>query len=119
MKKLILLLAVALACASAHNSHYDQQISVQLGQTVTFPNQFALTFTHVVSDSRCPVNVTCIQKGDAVVELTAQSNGQHEAVNLDFDHRPHVVVLGHAIELQSVAAANPYSITITVRSNAM
>jgi hypothetical protein len=118
MKKLILLLAIAVACAS-HTSNYDQQISLQLGQTATFPNQFALTFTHVVSDSRCPVNVTCIQKGDAVVEVTAQSNGEHQAVNLDFDHHPRVVVLGHSIELQSVAAANPYSITLTVRSNAM
>jgi hypothetical protein len=117
MKKLILLLAFA--CASAHTSHYDQQISLQLGQTATFANHFAVTFTHVVSDSRCPVNVTCIQKGDVVVELTGQSNGEHQAVNLDFDHHRQVVILGHAIELQSVAAANPYSITITVRADAM
>jgi hypothetical protein len=115
--KRMLFIALLAACVSS-TSHYDQPIALRAGETARFKD-FAITFTRVVSDSRCPLNVTCIQKGDVVVEVAAIANGQHEAVQLDFDHTPRVAVLGHTLELQSVAAATPYAITIIVRPNAM
>ena len=116
MKRLVLIALVA-ACASSL-SRYDQEVALRTGETARFKD-FAITFTRVVSDSRCPLNVTCIQKGDVVVEVAAVANGQHQEATLDFDHNPRVVVLGHTVELESVAAATPYAITIIVRPNAM
>jgi hypothetical protein len=116
MKRLLCIALVA-ACASS-TSPYNQEVTLRSGETARFKD-FAITFTRVVSDSRCPVTATCIQKGDVAVEIAAIANGQHQAVTLDFDHSQRVTVLGHTIELESVAAATPYAIAVIVRPNAM
>jgi len=39
------------------------------GRAVAIPDALTVTFDRVVSDSRCPTDVTCIAAGDAVVHL--------------------------------------------------
>jgi hypothetical protein len=46
---------------------------VALGETVAF-EQFTITFSNVVEDSRCPSDVTCVWAGQAKVLITIKSN---------------------------------------------
>jgi len=113
MIKRLALIAIVLAACTNATHQYGQPISLHTGETAHYPG-LAITFTRVVSDSRCPANVTCIQKGDVVVEIAGVASGQIQTATLDFDHTPKVAFLGHTVELQSVVSATPYSITIVV-----
>lgn len=47
-------------------------VTIAAGQTVAFSGgALRLTFVRVVEDSRCPVDVTCVWAGNAVVEIGA------------------------------------------------
>jgi len=112
MKRLGLVAILIAACAHAPHQ-FGQPVSLRTGETAHYPG-LAVTFARVVSDSRCPANVTCIQKGDVVIEIQGVASGQIQTVTLNFDHTPKAAFLGHTVELQSVVSANPYSITIVV-----
>ena len=45
-----------------------QGVTVRVGETVEV-NNLEITFSSVLEDSRCPVDVTCIWEGNAKVEL--------------------------------------------------
>jgi hypothetical protein len=50
-------------------------ITLAIGQTVTVPEtSLAVTFSSVVSDSRCPSDALCVQAGEAVVEIDATTS---------------------------------------------
>ena len=119
MKRLGALFLVA-GCALA--AQFGQPLTLHRGDSARFDDGLAVVFRRVVSDSRCPVNVVCIQKGDVVVELAVSRGGEAQTVTLDFDHTPRVSVYGHTIELREVkpapTAPQPatvdYAITILV-----
>ena len=60
-----------------------------------------LTFVRVESDSRCPIDVVCIQAGDAVIVVQVSANGldgQYELALVDpsrqsVTHRGYVIAL--------------------------
>jgi hypothetical protein len=62
------------ACQDKGPSSPDPAGEVVLapGESARFQG-LALTFDGVSGDSRCPIGVTCIWEGDAVVELTASA----------------------------------------------
>ena len=105
-----------LGCSTAAATHsLGEPVSLDAGTMAKFADEFRVTFTRVVSDSRCPANVVCIQAGEAVVELTCSNNGDSQSVRLSSDHRSNQSeVLGHAIELMSVGARHSDSITLRV-----
>ena len=45
-----------------------KEVTVRVGETVVV-NNVEITFTRVLEDSRCPVDVTCVWEGNAKVEL--------------------------------------------------
>lgn len=48
------------------------QITLRAGESVTVqPRNVVLQFAEVLSDSRCPVEVTCVWEGDAEVSVRA------------------------------------------------
>ncbi len=49
----------------------DQEFTLKIGQTGIFRSQnLSITFSKVISDSRCPSNVTCIWKGEIQIEVS-------------------------------------------------
>ncbi len=70
---LILLLA---ACASqqphAAGVAIGDRVTLRTGESATVqPRNVVLQFAEVVSDSRCPADVTCVWEGDAEVSVRA------------------------------------------------
>lgn len=71
---LVLLLS---ACAAQQAPHaagvaIGEQVTLRAGESVTVrPRNVVLQFAEVVSDSRCPVDVTCVWEGDAEVSVRA------------------------------------------------
>ena len=81
---LTLTVAVFEACALAAGAG-GQGPAQAIGQPFTLKeaqsvmvgaNAVRVTFERVVSDSRCPVDVQCIQAGDATIALQVQPTGQ-------------------------------------------
>jgi hypothetical protein len=60
------------ACAKGPTApRLDESFRLQPGETATVrPEGLQVTFESVASDSRCPVDVTCVWEGDAVVTVT-------------------------------------------------
>src|SRR5688572_13604353 len=68
------------ACASggsgpsAPTPAVNEEFTLAPGQTATVNDaRISLTFERVTDDSRCPVDVTCIWEGDAVVVLKVKT----------------------------------------------
>ena len=110
-----LALLFIVACASSRaTASFGEPVTLHAGQSAQFADGLTIAFNRVVSDSRCPVNVVCIQKGDVVVELAASLRGESQIVNLDFDHTPRATVYGHTVELRQVAPAPKAPLPATV-----
>jgi hypothetical protein len=55
----------------------SQSFTLRAGETVPVANTpLAITFDRVTEDSRCPVNVTCVWAGNAVVRLSIRHAGE-------------------------------------------
>lgn len=48
---------------------------IQVGETLQFDNNLAITFMEMVDDSRCPDNAKCRSEGDAEVMLRIKVGG--------------------------------------------
>lgn len=77
----------------------DEPIEVELTKTVSFCNApFSITFSKIISDSRCPENVVCIWQGLAEVEILVNLNGSEKSFNLStfpaFNNVPSEVIFG-------------------------
>ena len=54
----------------------DVPYRIDLGETVTIESEgLGLTFDEVLEDSRCPLDVTCIQAGQARIQIGASKDG--------------------------------------------
>lgn len=42
---------------------------LKVGEQITFPDGNWMSFVRLVSDSRCPIDATCITAGDAVISV--------------------------------------------------
>ena len=95
------LAALLLTACATTTAPLGQPATIAYGHRVTFDGDLTVEFTSVASDSRCPVNVVCIQKGDVVVELTASRGGETQRVRVSLDD-PRAQVFGHTVELRAV-----------------
>jgi hypothetical protein len=94
MRKLLSLavLSMALACRSAadgssptepSNEQVGAPFDLAAGHTASLDGgSLELKFERVAEDSRCPVDVQCIQAGDAVVVLAVTSRGTASTIEL-------------------------------------
>ncbi|HEX2188860.1 MAG TPA: hypothetical protein VHG51_08185 [Longimicrobiaceae bacterium] len=86
MKRALSLMAAALAAACAVATEpgtggVDADVQVRLGQQVTLDEgRLVVGFTEVPADSRCPVDVQCVQAGEATVALSVTAAGREPAV---------------------------------------
>jgi hypothetical protein len=54
----------------------NQEIVVAPGQTADVPNaSLRIRLEGVISDTRCPTDVTCIHAGDAVIQIFVSGHG--------------------------------------------
>ena len=58
-----------------------------IGESV-FVNGVLITLHEVISDSRCPIDVVCIQAGNVLMRVTLKSNTDREVVKLTSDGAP-------------------------------
>jgi len=55
--------------------HLDQSFDLRSGETASLSGgDLTVVFESVPTDSRCPVNVTCVWAGDATVQLRMRSD---------------------------------------------
>ncbi|MGZ4810424.1 MAG: hypothetical protein ACXVJO_13090 [Thermoanaerobaculia bacterium] len=120
----VILLLLFGACATPRTLQpFDEHVVLRLGGTAELPDGFGITFSRLVSDSRCPRNVACIQRGEAVVELTCSYEKQSKLIRLSTDEKANrAEVSGDGVELLRVEPfpivpsppASEYSVTIRV-----
>jgi hypothetical protein len=104
---MLLLALVAPSCSTANTTHtLGEPVSIALGHSANFDGGLRVTFTSIISDSRCPKGVTCIQAGEAVVALTCSSrNGPSETVRVSSARsKNQIEVPGYLIELLNVSS---------------
>jgi hypothetical protein len=81
---LLLFLFTATACTDnspAAPTPLDRSVVLAPGQSVELTSDLSLGFVAVLDDSRCPINASCVQAGDAVVRLAVTSRtarGDHD-----------------------------------------
>jgi len=82
MTGLVAFLALV-ACAELGQESLDESFTLRVGETARVENAgIEIQFEQVVSDSRCPRDVTCIRAGEAVVRLSVEAGGTQEPLQL-------------------------------------
>jgi len=62
-----------------------EEIELKIGETAKVSEiGLELTFWNVVEDSRCPIGVTCIWEGRAVIQLRSRAEGEESQFQLTF-----------------------------------
>lgn len=79
MRRVLLTFCLLSATACLGNSPsspapFDREIVLAQGQTAGLDGGLSVRFVEVIGDSRCPINATCIQGGDAIVRITVSGN---------------------------------------------
>jgi hypothetical protein len=71
-RKLIPLLAMLVGCSSIPTiSELPATVTIKFGHDVQITQpDVVIRFAEVVQDSRCPVDVTCVQQGSATLRFT-------------------------------------------------
>jgi hypothetical protein len=92
-------------------NHYQLDTPIEIGfsKTISFCDEsMSISFTKVISDSRCPENVVCIWQGLAEVEVLISVSGREEKFLLStyppFNNIPSEVVFGdYRFSLENVS----------------
>lgn len=131
MRRLLLASLLASACGTAPvqpgppTAKLDAEFELRLGQAVRVgPEALHVGFTAVVSDSRCPVDVQCIQAGEAVLGLGVGRPNEAVRVELRTPGRgSSAEVLGHRVSAVRLSplprstveiAPSDYALTLVV-----
>lgn len=73
----------ACGSATAPSEPVDRQVVVAAGQTTSVGEAgVSIRFEGVQGDSRCPIDASCIQGGDALVRLGVEAHGRRATVEL-------------------------------------
>ena len=75
MQKLLLYILVLTFGILTPTNQSSQVSKVNYGETVSIED-VSIVFEKVISDSRCPKNVTCVWAGEAKVLVTISKNGK-------------------------------------------
>ena len=73
---LLLLMSNCKTKSQTQNSD-SKSISIGINKKTTIPNsKISLEFKEIIEDSRCPVDVTCVWEGIAIVNIDATNGNQ-------------------------------------------
>ena len=114
MKRAVFVLALALAACMSSGRPLGKPATLYVGDMVRYAGGPTVAFRRIVTDSRCPPNVTCIQKGDITVEVLVRTGDQWQPLTLNFDRTPKGTVGDRTIELKDATPprSTPPAITI-------
>lgn len=96
--RLVLLLVNAAGSMSFEREHL---VTLMIGETKTV-GDLSLTLNSFVQDSRCPIDVTCIQAGAVTVNVTMNEGAASETRNFPSDEAPYVFG-AHMISISDIA----------------
>ena len=72
-----LFVLLATVGAAAQTARVGREFKIKVGQVVTLDGgSLRIRFTGVASDSRCPVDVTCVWAGNADVQFEVSAKGR-------------------------------------------
>jgi len=76
MKKLILITSLTILAALPALAKHDDSVTLQVGRQKTV-GKITVKFVAVDSDSRCPINVSCVWAGNARVKISVRKGKRH------------------------------------------
>lgn len=118
-------LAVATALACAHPAPLappgppvEERVTLRAGESAAIRGTPArITFERILSDSRCAIDVVCIQAGEATASFRMDTGrGGADTFVLDTDRKASAIVSGYRVSLVSVSPAPRSTIRIDPRS---
>jgi hypothetical protein len=121
----VLLLAAALGCAHAEpppaGPALGERFTLRPGESAVIRGTpVKVTFEGILSDSRCAVDVVCIQAGEARASFRLQAGrGGTETFVLDTNRNSSAVVSGYRVSLVSVSPAPHSKVRIEPKSYAV
>lgn len=77
-----ILVLVLLASSCEKDTRWTEEATIKYLETVEFESEQLLVTFEEINDSRCPLNVTCVQAGEATVLLVVRRPGQEGALEL-------------------------------------
>jgi hypothetical protein len=86
---------------------------IELGNS-QFINGVRIRLNKIVSDSRCPVDVQCIQAGALTVSITLQSDTDKETRDISSDEA--IQFDSHTISIENIEPANMAGVTLEPES---
>jgi hypothetical protein len=100
----------ALACSSSPTASddvpLDREFTLKPGESATVEGTgLRVAFRNVPEDSRCPVDVTCIHAGDAVIALTVASAAEMRHLELRSNTKRDEPVGAYRLQLEGVEPA--------------
>jgi hypothetical protein len=112
------LLSLATCGGSPTEVALNEEFELLLGQSVRVAGRSTvLTFERVREDSRCPVDVTCVWAGNAVVVLRVGGDHPSTAVELNTTLEPkHAAVDDVELELRSLEPSPRSGETVSDRT---
>lgn len=89
---LLLLMSNCKTKSQTHTQNSDiKTISIGINKKITIPNsKISLEFKEIIEDSRCPVDVTCVWEGIAIVSIDAINGNERtnfQISNQNFEDR--------------------------------
>jgi hypothetical protein len=101
----------------------SENVSLKMGETGQKDN-LHMTFTSVVQDSRCPIDVQCIQAGTVVINTTLSAHGKTINKNISLDkgsgefegYKISVISVSPDRKSKSEIKSNAYIVTFHIES---
>ena len=118
LRLLMFLLSLATCGRGPTEVALNEEFELRLGQSVRVAGRSTvLTFERVREDSRCPVDVTCVWAGNAVVVLRVGGQQPTTAMELNTTLEPkHAPLDGMELELRSLEPSPRSGETLSDRS---
>ncbi|MEW6652714.1 MAG: hypothetical protein AB1394_04500 [Bacteroidota bacterium] len=92
---------------------FPKEATLKAGDAVLLNNEMLVTFTGIVQDSRCPIDVICVWQGDAEIKLKLSKGSFNKEVILHTGLIPNSVLFdGYEITLSRLLPARKSNETI-------
>lgn len=111
------------------NSSLEQEVTIKLGQNIFLSQEdLHIEFVSILSDSRCPLDVSCIWEGNAKIEIKInKTNFKSTSIKLNtssrflnegsyFNYKVKLIDLKPYPRTDIIIKENDYSVTLVVYS---
>lgn len=100
---IVAVLAVSACGTSEQAAKLNQPFTLKVRSKALLSPGVSVEFLEVMSDSRCPRSVQCIQAGEAIARVELSVSGQNRVLELGTAEKPAIAnALGYRVELQDL-----------------